>query len=154
MKPSELSTSSQFFVGRLLIVFLLAAFLCGCSSFDRDWRRVGVSPPAENSVAGRWEGYWRSEGGHHGGLRCLMTPESDSLCQARFRATYGGLLHFSYTARLEMQPHDMGWEFDGEADLGKLGGVYYYEGRATATNLISTYRSKYDRGMFEMKRPR
>jgi hypothetical protein len=81
-----------------------------------------------------------------------MTPESDSLCRARFRATYGRFLHFSYTARLEMQRHDMGWEFDGEADLGKLGGVYYYEGRATTTNVISTYRSKYDRGMFEMER--
>ena len=137
------------------MVLLLAACLCGCSSFNRDWRRAGVLPQAENSVAGRWEGYWRSdEGGHRGGLRCLMTPESDSLYRARFRAKYGGLLHFSYTARLELQPHDNGWEFYGEADLGKLGGVYYYEGRATATNMISTYRSKYDRGMFEMERVR
>jgi hypothetical protein len=83
-----------------------------------------------------------------------MTPQSDSEYRARFRAAYGRLLHFSYTARLEMQPHDIGWEFDGEANLGKLGGVYYYEGRATSTNLISTYRSKYDHGMFEMKRVR
>jgi len=47
----------------------------------------------------------------------------------------------------------MGWEFDGEADLGKLLGMYYYEGRATQTNLASTYRSNDDLGTFEMERP-
>ena len=39
---------------------------------------------------------------------------------------------------------------EGRANLG---GVYYYEGRATATNMISTYRTKYDHGTFDMKRP-
>jgi len=81
-----------------------------------------------------------------------MIRQSDSLYLARFRPTYAAVLHFSYAAQLEIQPHDVGWEFDGEADLGKLGGVYYYEGRATATNLISTYRSKYDHGIFELNR--
>ena len=42
-----------------------------------------------------------------------------------------------------------------QADLGKLaGGVYYYEGRANATNLVSTYRSMKDHGRFELARPR
>ena len=140
-------------LGRHAVGILLVACLCGCSTFNRDWRRASAVPQAEGSLEGRWEGDWRSEKDrHHGGLRCLMTCQSDSRYRARFRATYAGLLHFSYTARLEMQPHDTGWEFDGEADLGKLGGVYYYEGRATPTNLVSTYRSKYDHGMFELHR--
>ena len=64
-----------------------------------------------------------------------MIRKSDSLYLARFRAIYGGILRFSYTARLEMQPHAIGWEFNGEANLGKMaGGIYYYEGRATPTN--------------------
>src|SRR6266850_3638127 len=135
------------------IGLLIVACLCGCSTFNRDWRHAAIPAQAENSLEGRWEGRWSSEvSGHHGGLRCLMSRESDSVFKARFRATYGRLLHFSYTARLEMRRHDVGWEFDGEADLGKLGGVYYYEGRATPTNLISKYRSKYDHGIFEMKR--
>ncbi len=84
-----------------------------------------------------------------------MSKESDSLYRARFRATWGGLFHYTYTAQLELQPHDIGWEFNGEADLGKFaGGVYYYEGRATATNLFSTYRSKRDRGTFDLERPK
>jgi hypothetical protein len=83
-----------------------------------------------------------------------MSQESNSVCQARFHAIYGGLFRFTYTVPLEIQPHDIGWEFNGEADLGKLaGGIYYYEGRATTTNLISTYRSKYEHGKFELTRP-
>jgi hypothetical protein len=83
-----------------------------------------------------------------------MTPRTNSVYNARFRATFGGVFHFTYTAQFEFQPHDNGWEFDGEANLGKLGGVYYYEGRATPTNLLSIYRSKYDHGKFEMQRPK
>src|SRR2546426_9820651 len=139
-----------------LVGLLLVICLCGCSTFNRDWRLAALRPGGQNSVEGAWEGRWLSEAsGHHGRLRCLMERESGSLYQARFRATYGGVLRFSYTARLEVQPHDTGWEFNGEANLGKLaGGVYYYEGRATATNLISIYRSKHDHGRFELERPR
>jgi hypothetical protein len=138
------------------IGLLLLAFLCGCSSFNRDWRRASVPPQSENSIEGRWEGRWMSDANHHhGGLRCLMVWGTNSLYQARFRATYGGIFHFSYTVRLETQPHYAGWEFNGEADLGRLaGGVYYYEGRATPTNLISTYRSKSDHGILDLHRPK
>jgi len=137
------------------IGLLLIACFCGCSSFNRDWRQAALRPDGENSVEGAWEGRWLSEvTGHQGSLRCLMTQETNSWYQARFRAKFGGVFHFSYTARLEMQPHAIGWEFNGEANLGKLGGVYYYEGRATETNLISIYRSKHDHGRFELERPR
>ena len=138
------------------IALLVIAVVCGCSSFNRDWRRAAVAAPGENAMEGPWEGRWTSDANHHhGGLRCLMVQESNSIYQARFRATYGRIFHFSYTARLETQPHYGGWEFNGEANLGSLaGGVYYYEGRATPTNLVSTYRSKSDHGTFELHRPR
>ena len=138
------------------IGLLVAVCVCGCSTFNRDWRRAAVPAEGENSMEGRWKGRWSSEAnGHHGGLRCVMVRETNSLYQARFRATYHRIFHFSYTVPLEVQPHYGGWEFNGEADLGKLaGGAYYYEGRATQTNLVSTYRSKDDHGVFELKRPR
>jgi hypothetical protein len=110
---------------------------------------------APTSVEGRWEGRWLSEvNGHHGRLRCLMLRQSDEHYQARFRATYSGWLHFSYTVPLSLQTHTGGWELSGEANLGKLaGGNYYYEGRIAPTNFFSTYRSKYDHGIFELHRP-
>src|SRR5437773_11711272 len=40
---------------------LLAVCLCGCSTFNRDWRRESASAGNENSVGERWEGRWISE---------------------------------------------------------------------------------------------
>lgn len=103
---------------------------------------------------GRWEGRWSSDAnGHNGQLRCLISSTNETECRARFRATYGQLLHFTYTVPLSLQAHYEGWEFDGQANLGALaGGLYYYEGRASTTNFYSTYRSKYDHGIFQMHR--
>jgi len=129
--------------------------VCGCSSFNRDWKQAERQPTPANSIEGRWEGRWLSDtNGHRGALRSLITMEGDDRCTARFRATYGKVFRFSYSVSLEIQPHYGGWEFNGEENLGKLaGGVYYYEGRASPTNFFSTYRSKYDGGIFEMHRP-
>ena len=129
--------------------------LCGCSSFNRDWRKAAHQPGGPDSIEGRWEGSWISDvNGHNGKLRCLLTHEEDSRYRARFRATYWKVFRFSYAVPLEFHAHDTGWEFNGESNLGKLaGGVYYYEGRASLTNLHSTYRSKHDHGRFELRRP-
>lgn len=129
--------------------------LCGCSSFNRDWRKAAHQPVAPDAIEGRWEGSWISDvNGHSGKLRCLLTREEADRYRAHFRATYWKVLRFSYAVPLEFHAHDTGWEFNGEANLGKLaGGVYYYEGRASLTNLHSTYHSKYDHGRFELHRP-
>lgn len=107
-------------------------------------------------MEGRWEGKWLSDvNGHTGKLRGLLSRETEDRYVARFRATYGKIFRFSYTVPLTVQPHYGGWEFDGEVDLGKMaGGAYYYEGRASPTNFLSTYRSTYDHGTFEMQRPK
>lgn len=130
-------------------------WVCGCSTFNRDWRAAAQQPAPANSIEGRWEGRWLSDvNGHNGNLRCLMTRESDTRYQARYRATYRKLLRFSYTVPLTVAAGDGVWQFSGEENLGKLaGGIYRYEGRATTTNFHSTYTSKYDHGTFEMHRP-
>jgi hypothetical protein len=136
------------------MALLSLLLLCGCSSFNRDWRKAAHQSVAPDSIEGRWEGSWISDvNGHNGKLRCLLIPEEAGRYRARFRATYAKVLRFSYTVPLTFHEHDTGWEFNGEADLGKLGGAYYCEGRASLTNLFSTYRSKYDHGRFELRRP-
>jgi hypothetical protein len=157
------SPSWNFRPGRLRIVALamrclggvLFVLLCGCSSFNRDWRRTGDQPVPPDSMSGRWEGYWLSDANAHTGkLRCIVTHQTNEIFAARFRATFLKVLHFGYTAPLQVVRRDGGWQFQGEADLGLVaGGVYRYEGNATTTNFHSTYSSKYDRGVFEMHRP-
>lgn len=129
--------------------------LCGCSSFNSDWRRVGKQPLPQDSIAGRWEGRWASDvNAHTGKLRCIITRETNGACEARFRATYLKVLRYSYTVPLKVERRGDVWVFSGEEDLGAMaGGIYRYQGNATATNFHSTYDSKYDRGLFEMRRP-
>lgn len=135
----------------LLLVLL---FVCGCSSFNREWRRAGQLPVAPNSIEGRWEGRWLSDANKHsGGLRCLISRQTNDTYSARFRATYQWIFRFSYTVSLTVKPQEGGWSFHGQEDLGALaGGVYHYEGNTTQTNFHSTYRSSADHGIFELKR--
>lgn len=146
---------SSWLVRHLAFVALPVVLTCGCSTFNRDWKKVAEQPPQPDSIEGRWEGKWLSDvNGHTGRLRCLLSPEGDSRYQARFRATYWKVFRFSYTVPLQFEQRDGLWHFTGEEDLGKLaGGIYSYEGRATPTDFFSTYRSKYDHGIFQMERP-
>jgi hypothetical protein len=151
-RPSRLRLgvpAIRFLSGVLLLL------LCGCSSFNRDWRRTGNQLVPPDSMNGRWEGYWLSDANAHTGkLRCIVKHQTNEIYLARFRATYLKVLHFGYTAPLQVVRRDGGWQFQGEVDLGLLaGGTYRYEGNATTTNFHSTYSSKYDHGVFEMHRP-
>jgi hypothetical protein len=138
-----------------LFVLMSALILVGasCSSFNREWRRVGRNPTTSAGLEGPWEGQWMSEAnGHHGRLRCIVTKEGN-IYQARFRARYRKILSFGYTVPLKAEPTVSGYEFQGEADLGALaGGIYHYAGHADGTNFFSTYSCKYDHGTFQMER--
>jgi hypothetical protein len=142
--------------GKAFALFAVAALLFGCSSFNRDWKKAAQQPVPADSMTGRWEGTWASSSnGHSGTLRCLMSKTNEAQYVARFRATYAKVLSFSYAVPLAVDPHYDGWEFSGEANLGKAaGGVYYYEGRASPTNFFSTYKASGDHGVFEMRRPK
>ena len=136
----------------------ILAMLClassGCSTFNRDWKRVGTAA-RPSGVEGRWEGTWTSDAnGHSGALRCLLEKVSEEKYRARFDSTYKKVLHFKSTVLLHGTNDVAGIRFDGEAKLPWwAGGIYRYEGKATATNFFSTYNNKYDHGTFQMIRP-
>jgi len=140
----------------LLSASCLLVLLCGCSSFNREWRQAGTLPTPEDSIEGRWEGRWLSDAnGHRGKLLCIVSRDPEGITHAAyFRASYLKVLRFSYTVPLRVKENAGGWVFQGTEDLGAVaGGVYHYEGSATATNFLSHYRSQSDHGVFEMKRP-
>lgn len=138
-----------------LLSVALVLLLCGCSSFNRDWKKVASTPVPADSIEGRWEGRWLSSAnGHNGRLRCLITREDDDPYEARFYATYMKVLRFGYTVPLTASRSNDVWHFQGDAELGKMaGGRYRYEGTATPMRFHSTYDSQFDRGHFEMQRP-
>lgn len=138
-----------------LLVLMPTVVLVGasCSSFNREWRKVGRNAVASSGLEGRWEGEWSSDvNGHRGRLRCIVNKDED-VYRARFHAKYRKILSFGYTVPLKAEPTENGYKFRGEADLGSLaGGIYHYEGHADATNFFSTYSSKSDHGTFQMQR--
>ena len=117
-----------------------------------------MTPRLQEDLAGRWEGTWRSDrNGHNDQLRAVIETGSNGVYSTRFHAKYKiGIFRFSfgYAVPLQVEGTNDTYRFQGESDLGWLaGGVYRYEGTATGTNFSSTYRSKYDHGKFEMRRP-
>src|SRR3982751_68316 len=129
-------------VGRIAATFIAVLCCAGCSSFNREWRRVAAQGEPSSGITGRWEGSWLSAvNGHHGRLRSIVRQEDARHYQARYHAIYWKIFRFSYTVPLTVEPQGNEFKFKGEADLGSLaGGVYEYEGTASATNFYSTYK--------------
>ena len=128
--------------------------LCGCSSFNREWKKAAENPQPFG-IAGRWEGTWSSdENGHSGELRCLLEPISERSYRARFDSTYKKILHFKSEVVLDGVMTNGVFSFEGEAKLPWwAGGLYQYEGGVTRRKFFSTYKNKYDHGTFQMSRP-
>lgn len=156
MKPN-----STFLAGdgqvkcRWLLAVVALLLLTGCSSFNREWSAAGKSPTPADSMTGRWEGRWSSDvNGHNGALRCIISPVTNDVVRAQFRATYLKVARFSYTVPLQVTASNGVWHFCGEENLGVMaGGVYRYAGAANSTNFNATYTSKHDWGVFRMTRP-
>jgi hypothetical protein len=140
-----------------LVIFSGLALMCGCSTFDKDWKVAVDSwqPAGHTDITGPWQGTWQSEANtHSGGLRCLITRSGENAYHARFAATYWKIFHFGYEMDLAADPHLDQVHFDGSADLGWLaGGAYRYDGHSNSTDFYCTYHSQHDHGNFTMKRP-
>lgn len=134
-----------------LFFSLVGLLVCGCSSFNSQWRAAAQHPAASGDLAGRWDGSWKSDAnGHHGKLRCLITRKGGEIYEAYFHAKYLKILSFSYTVNLQVNHQGDAFTFTGSVDLGSFGGVFNYDGHADATNFLSNYSSKHDHGTFQM----
>jgi hypothetical protein len=137
----------------ILTVALAGLLGGGCSTFNRDWRNQAQA--AHDELAGLWQGSWQSNAnGHHGDLRCIVSPMQDSTFETRYRASYMGILRFEYSLPVDVEGSAGTYSFIGQADLGALaGGVYTYTGRVTGTSFRATYQCERDHGTFRMQRP-
>jgi len=92
--------------------------------------------------------------GHHGTLNCVVSKETAEKYRFLYRATWKKLLHGTYSVMEDVRREGNTFKMRGGADLGKMyGGHYEYEGEATPTNFISSYRASKDHGQFKMTRP-
>lgn len=137
-----------------LLLALLAITQTGCSTFNRQWNEARKTNPS--GVEGAWDGHWVSEvNGHTGRLRCVVTQDPATGYRARYKATYWKIFRFAYSVPLQtVATNQSSLSFRGHADLGYFaGGVYDYEGTIRPDHFQSTYKSRYDHGVFELRRP-
>src|SRR5437764_11099339 len=97
--------------GRLAGILLLA-LLAGCSSFPGEFKRASARPRGGDPIEGAWQGTWKSDSGHSGRLRCVLTsmpatakdavpgtmPSAASVrYRASFEARFWGIFTAHYT---------------------------------------------------------
>ena len=139
-----------------ILSFGLVLLGLGCSTFDRDWD----ANTNTGGIEGRWVGRWHSDHNQHNDvLRCLITREEGSIYSTRFHAKYKLLgflpISFGYGLNMTVTEDNGQYQFQGQADLGKLaGGLYRYTGSGTTNQLQFNYRSPKDHGTFNLQRPK
>jgi hypothetical protein len=111
---------------RLCGSLALATALASCSiGYDRDWKATTAGKPEKYNF--------------------------------RYHATWANILSGTINAEHEAVPvgkkKDGIVTLSGEKDLGRLGGVYGFTGVASPVEFKADYKSKLDKGVFEMKRP-
>ncbi len=126
----------------------------GCSTFDRDWNNA----TATTGIEGQWVGRWHSDFNQHNDvLRCLITRKEGDVYATRFHAKYKfGFLPISFGYGLDMTVTESNgnYQFQGQADLGKLaGGLYHYNGNGTTNQLQYYYCSPKHHGTFNLQPP-
>jgi hypothetical protein len=133
-----------------------SVILTGCSSFNKQWEAVRASPSSEVAdITGAWEGEWKSQvNTHRGQLRAIFTRADEQTIDARFHAVYWSIFRFTSHVQLAVTKTNGVYHLEGGANLPAwAGGRYDYDGSATPTEFKCTYRSRYDNGVFELKRP-
>ncbi|HSI63380.1 MAG TPA: hypothetical protein VLE43_09680 [Candidatus Saccharimonadia bacterium] len=151
---------------RLCSALVLSSALASCSiGYNRDWQKAAATDATlhPKNLEGAWTGTWKSNhDGHQGKLRAIVTslpsqPGQPERYSFRYHATWANILSGTITA--EHQATHAGKKkggivtLSGEKDLGRLGGVYGFTGAASPTEFKADYKSKLDKGVFEMKRP-
>jgi hypothetical protein len=134
---------------------VLALISASCAGFHQEWERAGQKK-SRDSFEGRWEGRWTSakHKGSGGSLQCVLTKLEERQYRGRFRAGWLSF-HGTYSAVFQAERRGRELRFKGDRDLGPLaGGNYHFEGWATSEQFRASYDSSYDRGIFEMSRPR
>jgi hypothetical protein len=73
---------------------------------------------------------------------------------AHFRARFWKIFAAGYSVPLTLTGTNGQYVFEGQADLGALGGgAYTYNGTVTPLAMESTYNCKRDHGTFVLRRP-
>ncbi len=144
-----------------LFVALPACFLAGCAGigFESAWEESVAAYEAgdiDDSVAGPWEGTWRTEtNGHEGDLRCIASPTDEKgIYEFWYHATWFRIFRGGYKVYFDVAPGKGGYVVSGEEDLG-LFGTFAHDGVVKGRKFHATYTNerRNQEGAFRLQRP-
>jgi hypothetical protein len=141
---------------RLLTALAALFLLPGCIGFQKSWHAAKKEFPAPHKeIQGAWIGSWTSgHNAHTGKLRCIVTETAPGKYQFHYWATWAKVISAGFEIECVAAENDNKWTFSGDMDLGKLGGEFSHEGKATPDSISAKWRSaRGDHGTFELKRP-
>jgi hypothetical protein len=142
-------------MNRVLLLLLATVCLSSCgSAFRQEWNAAKAKPIPASSIAGAWEGSWRSEvNGHQGKLRCVVPAKTTNTREFHYYATWAKIFSGSLKATHVLQPQAQGVKFTAEHDLGSFG-QFTAQGTITDQKFRARYHAAGDHGVFEMQRPK
>ena len=139
-----------------LVIFLALACSC-CAKYQKQWEKAqNEVPPPHNNLEGSWIGSWESApSGHSGKLKCIIKESDKGQYEFHYWATWAKVISGGFRITCKVKKLDKAWTFEGDKDLGSLGGNFTHSGSATPNKLKATYKSdRGDHGSFTLSRPK
>jgi hypothetical protein len=153
---------------KLLTLSTLLLLPACSSSFDKRWHdnAAPVTANAADTIEGKWEGTWYSNGQDYfnGMCRAVITPESTSMnlptdppghrYRVDMQEVYSNLVPRIFSFTLFANPGQDGKAaLTGEKDFGSLAdGEYKFEGDAEGRALYLSFTSVKDYGTITLRR--
>ena len=105
-----------------------------------------------NDMSGHWRGRWISQStGHKGRLNARFRPVNSNQYRATFTGTFAKVIPFRYGMTMDVTGRNGDTiYFGGSRSLGVFG-RFEYQACATPTYFNANYKSRRDRGEFEMR---
>ena len=141
---------------KICLAFTLFLAFSGCARYQKQWDKAQneILPPHQN-LEGPWIGSWQSEpSGHSGKLKCIIKQTNKGQYEFYYWATWAKVISGGFRITCDVKKIEKEWAFDGDKDLGSLGGKFIHSGTATPNKLKATYKSdRGDHGSFNLSRP-
>ncbi|MBA73474.1 MAG: hypothetical protein VX646_07385 [Verrucomicrobiota bacterium] len=142
---------------KICLVIFLALACSGCAKYQKQWEKAqNEIPPPHNNLEGSWIGSWESAPSGHGGkLKCIIKESDKGQYEFHYWATWAKVISGGFRITCKVKKLDKAWTFEGDKDLGSLGGNFTHSGSATPNKLKATYKSdRGDHGSFTLSRPK
>ena len=144
------------FIRNVLIPLLIICGFSNCARYQKQWDKAVLNADIpHSSITGAWTGSWKSTPtGHTGKLKCIIQEKKDGQYEFYYWATWARVISGGFRITCSVNKKNEKWTFNGEKDLGSLGGNFNHQGKGNINKIEASYQSdRGDHGTFTLTRP-